>query len=501
MKFTPTKEQSHIVATASTGVDVIIQAYAGASKTSTLVLVAEELKDKRILYLAFNKSIATEAQEKMPYNVDCRTVHSVAYQHTDKTILKKLRYNNRPNNKQLAQELGVVSCEALDTKTGDVVHLSDLRLVGWVNRTVLRYMQSSDLDISVKHVYIDEDYRSLSLGDVKQMLLVCAKKLWNKYVNTNDKLPIPHDVYLKLFSLSDTNLGYDVVMVDECQDVSPVMLSILKAQQTSQKIYVGDSFQKIYSFTGSVDITDMVDAVKCYLSKSFRFGDEIADNANVLLQQLGATNRLYGNGTKCDIDNVSVQPNAILCRTNSGVLQTYIQELNINPEYKINISCDADSILHFAECLLELDSKGKTQHKHLKGFNSVGGFYKWLKETDEDVDLELKHLASVCAKIGVKEVVRALNNYRNYDKPDLTIITAHKSKGLEWDCVELFDDFINPYTNECGDEERRLFYVAMTRAKRVLNGLNKYKDEAIKSGKLTFLNGSNILGLSKFGHD
>ena len=64
MKFTPTKEQSHIVATASTGVDVIIQAYAGASKTSTLVLVAEELKDKRILYLAFNKSIATEAQEK-----------------------------------------------------------------------------------------------------------------------------------------------------------------------------------------------------------------------------------------------------------------------------------------------------------------------------------------------------------------------------------------------------------------------------------------------------
>ena len=48
MKFTPTKEQSHIMATASTGVDVIIQAYAGASKTSTLVLVAEELKDKRI---------------------------------------------------------------------------------------------------------------------------------------------------------------------------------------------------------------------------------------------------------------------------------------------------------------------------------------------------------------------------------------------------------------------------------------------------------------------
>ena len=145
MKFTPTKEQSHIVATASTGVDVIIQAYAGASKTSTLVLVAEELKDKRILYLAFNKSIATEAQEKMPYNVDCRTVHSVAYQHTDKTILKKLRYNNRPNNKQLAQELGVVSCEALDTKPvlGWLVCLSN-QILSWICPPVISTLDACD---------------------------------------------------------------------------------------------------------------------------------------------------------------------------------------------------------------------------------------------------------------------------------------------------------------------------------------------------------------------
>ena len=98
MKFKPTAQQQHIVDTALTGQDVIVQAYAGASKTTTLTLVAEALKDKRILYVAFNKAIAVEAAEKMPSNVECRTVHSVAYANTPKEIINKLR-GYKPNNK------------------------------------------------------------------------------------------------------------------------------------------------------------------------------------------------------------------------------------------------------------------------------------------------------------------------------------------------------------------------------------------------------------------
>ena len=71
MKFKPTAQQQHIVDTALTGQDVIVQAYAGSSKTYSLTLVAEALKDKRILYVAFNKAIAVEAAEKKPSNVEC----------------------------------------------------------------------------------------------------------------------------------------------------------------------------------------------------------------------------------------------------------------------------------------------------------------------------------------------------------------------------------------------------------------------------------------------
>ena len=113
MKFKPTAQQQHIVDTALTGQDVIVQAYAGAAKSSTLCLIAQAMPTKKILYVAFNKAIAVEAAEKMPNNVECRTVHSVAYANTPKEIINKLR-GYKPNNKYLIDELGVEGFDVYD---------------------------------------------------------------------------------------------------------------------------------------------------------------------------------------------------------------------------------------------------------------------------------------------------------------------------------------------------------------------------------------------------
>jgi len=55
----------------------------------------------------------------------------------------------------------------------------------------------------------------------------------------------------------------------------------------------------------------------------------------------------------------------------------------------------------------------------------------------------------------------------------LTVSTAHRAKGLEWDAVELSDDFsfepFNPEnTLEQFEDEMNLLYVACTRAMKVL---------------------------------
>lgn len=56
-----------------------IQACAGSGKTSTLEEIALANPKQRFLYLAFNRSIATEAREKFPKNVEAKTIHSLVF--------------------------------------------------------------------------------------------------------------------------------------------------------------------------------------------------------------------------------------------------------------------------------------------------------------------------------------------------------------------------------------------------------------------------------------
>lgn len=77
---------------------VKVMAFAGTGKTTTLVKYAEQRPHLRFLYVAFNKSVATEAQRRFPSNVDCKTVHSLAFADVGKSyhIKQKLTFNVQP---------------------------------------------------------------------------------------------------------------------------------------------------------------------------------------------------------------------------------------------------------------------------------------------------------------------------------------------------------------------------------------------------------------------
>ena len=67
--FTPTEEQLSILEfVKSSDENLILQALAGAAKTTTLVMIAETLKKQMVLCLAFNKKIAVEMEERLPGN-------------------------------------------------------------------------------------------------------------------------------------------------------------------------------------------------------------------------------------------------------------------------------------------------------------------------------------------------------------------------------------------------------------------------------------------------
>ncbi|HDQ6876676.1 TPA: DNA helicase, partial [Escherichia coli O166:H28] len=77
MSFNPTDEQYAIINWQ--GQQLVVNAFSGTGKTSTLVQFARARPDSRMLYLAYNRAIRDEAERKFPFNVECRTSHQLAY--------------------------------------------------------------------------------------------------------------------------------------------------------------------------------------------------------------------------------------------------------------------------------------------------------------------------------------------------------------------------------------------------------------------------------------
>ncbi|NJD06689.1 MAG: hypothetical protein FIA97_09365 [Methylococcaceae bacterium] len=75
----------------------------------------------------------------------------------------------------------------------------------------------------------------------------------------NRQLPAVHDFYLKMFQFARQRLPFDVILVDEAQDTSGVMLSIVGRQDHAKRLFVGDSFQQIYAFLHAVNSLDRIE--------------------------------------------------------------------------------------------------------------------------------------------------------------------------------------------------------------------------------------------------
>ena len=78
--FKPTEEQQLIIdAACNTQDSIIINALAGAAKTTTLELICKALPVMPILSLAFNKRIADEMSKRLPGHVKCQTLNSLGH--------------------------------------------------------------------------------------------------------------------------------------------------------------------------------------------------------------------------------------------------------------------------------------------------------------------------------------------------------------------------------------------------------------------------------------
>lgn len=474
--FTPTTQQLHAVGLVGDNDFVKIDAGAGAAKTSTLALIAEKYVAPS-LYLAFNKTMATEASERFPGWVTCKTTHGLAYGVFGRPLHAKLsrptgRYENVcGTGSEVAKYFKIAGQETVMGK-----RITPAGIGQAVKETVNNFEYSADEAPLIKHVSFSA-LKKIGKNDhfdiafYSAVVLDYAKKLWTLRTNIRSNILATHDTYLKLYQLSKPDLSeYDIVYLDEAQDTNDCVLDIIKRQK--KVVFVGDRRQQIYGFRGSVNAMEKIQCATGFLTTSFRFGQAVADLANIILGKTG-DDQLIGWDQlttvverRRDIVDLPVK-HTRLYRTNAALLSDAVGL--IGRGMKVNLEIDVKDFLRKLESAVELKMNNMSKVKH----EDFLAYDNWQELADENPTGEIGRIYKIVESGHHFEVIGVLTSHRNTDNPDIIMTTAHKSKGREWDYVLLADDFPSAYNNE-GDYvgleemEENLLYVAVTRAKKWL---------------------------------
>lgn len=484
LTFTPTDEQYAIEKAFPLNKFLTIQAKSGSGKTSTLYMLANGT-EKSILYLAFNKSMAEEARRKMPGNVECRTLHSICYQFLDDDLRHKL---TRPEGKyvnvagtgsEIAKKFKIQNLIDKNGKT-----LLTRAMIGlMVKQTLAKYEFSDDQHIGLKH-FPKAHIPDLKRKNINEQKLIAevvkyAKQLWRERIDADSETIMTHDTYVKLFELSGRDLGYDIIFGDEFQDVNPAFLSILRnAQQATHIVVVGDEFQSIYQFRGSQNMMKETSkfGAELPLTACFRFGPKVAAIANMILEDKEPlAHPLVGKGFDTTVGSYKsdvvdyTKPYTIIFRKNLTLLMEAMDRIGNGEEIIINVDTrDFISMVDSVNALRRGDID-KVKHETVLPYATWEEFVE-CAESDPDA----KRLLNIVVSGKANTIAHTLRTHRNSPTALVTLTTAHKSKGLEWDQVIVASDFpsnYDPKTKEwvgLEEAERNLLYVAHTRVIKCL---------------------------------
>jgi UvrD/REP helicase N-terminal domain/UvrD-like helicase C-terminal domain len=460
----PTPEQQLAIEKFRTTNPLKISAFAGSGKTTTLKMLAEASPSRRGVYLAFNRAIAAEARGKFPRSVDCRTTHAIAFRSVMPRYGSTAKMTARLHAKQLSTVLAY----------GDRIFPGTFRLNGvhqahLVLTTLRRYCQSANENIGLQHV---PRYgrllgaREEIIGEIRTWTVAEASALWQRMVNRGDDLPLGHDGYLKLWALSRPKLNVDYILLDEAQDTNEVVLGVLAGQQ-GQVVYVGDKHQQIYEWRGAVNAMDRVSGCEeAALTQSFRFGSAIATAASRVLATLGELRPIQGNPQVNSTIIESGRADAMLARTNATVILEILEA--INSGWKPCVCGGTQEISRLLSDVFELKSGKPAVSPEFFGFQNWAEVVEFANSEEGE---SLRTFVQLVEQHGERKLWAAVKKaVAEENAADVILSTAHKAKGREWDRVRLAPDFMTARLgpDAAAESEVRLFYVAMTRAKRSL---------------------------------
>lgn len=452
-----TDEQKAIVEASKTSDSLVVNALAGSGKTSTALACAKANRLANIGYFCFNRANAEEMRRKCISmgirNVYAATLHSLAF----RKVAQPLRDDGRTIGSFRPWDIRSFCTFFHDEKHG-MKRVTDRQILDRARTLLLENLEAfchSEAP-SFKEFRKIPKYKPM-LWQLKRLGLDIAlfesetESLWNEILE-NPQLPIPHNVYLKLFHMNLKEflpeLGFDMIIIDEAQDLFPVTEDIARTIQKygARAIYLGDRYQQIYSWNKSVNAMEHFEEGSdiLMLTQSFRCPANVTDAAAPWLSLLG----FQGEFKPAPETERKGEDRVFVSRTNTGIfaIVNHLLDNGFSPEdicfvggqkgYSFDMLEDR---LHFVRGERDL-----IRFPPMAAMKDDAEYEAYAKITK---DAEMSQAAIYTGQFGPRAVARFLENVKKCAfcedprKAAVCVSTGHKIKGLEFSRVSIIDTF------------------------------------------------------------
>jgi superfamily I DNA/RNA helicase len=408
---------------------VAIQSVAGSGKTTTLLNLAKIHKNKRILYIAFNKSLITEIKQK----VYCQGIKNM-FPMTFDSLLYQMHNAIRKEDPTIITLRPQNVADYVPWLKGKPYRLKS---------SIIRQYNQFCNDPAFNSM---EDYCTQTFSRRKpileQLWAEAEKGSFHTFENLRKLAQKEH-----WFNPYIDNT-YDMIMVDETQDFDMNMLRMLLDDTTIPKLFVGDPKQSIYEFRGCINafLHMPENALNIEFYSTFRVGNPAC----------GIIRKQFSN---CWMISKSKHTTALEPYTkwlNKAEAETEQQKPNQNPKPK-------PYTYLFRSWKGLLTAAANQQRVWINSYDKkceeIRNMHKKLAFTfslDEEFEDDLPKFLKSITSYELDNLLATIEG-NMVDKKDALVqmYTVHSYKGLEDEIVRLADDI------ERGEET--IYYVALTR--------------------------------------
>ena len=483
----------------------------GTGKTTKLIEIVKDrissgVDPKRIGFFSFSKKAATEARDRASVELGLdtkdmvyfRTLHSLAFQWlglNSQNVFKGSDYN------ELGRLVG------LDFRTSHTLNIEEGPLFN-IGAGGDKYMAVIQM-ARVKQIEVQMQYVSGWDYDINWQQLNVLDKAYKDYKRVKGKYDFVD--MIEKFIVEGTSPEFDLLIIDEAQDLAPLQWSMVKkvlVPNSKRVYYAGDDDQAIYTWMG-VKVSDFLNSCddKLFLTKSFRVPSAVHDFSQNLIKKVSTRQTKNWQPTKTDgtitwhrdILDVDLTSGEwlVLARTNyitNKVCNRLKEDGYLYWREGTGWSI-SPNVINGIEVWLKLCKNQSLSTVELKNFSKIlspnvisRSGRKLMSSLDAEQTYTLNDIIEKCSlnashetpwqkvlKVSDQETAYIMSVRRRGERiltgtPRIRISTIHKAKGGEADNVALLLDSTKACVESLDqDSEIRTFYVGATRAKKTLH--------------------------------